>query len=83
MISKEPKINEAVREILSILQVKNDQGEHFLRMLEGLIHRLITSMEDEDPDPYGFMDTAGYLVSLNNLHRFLSILAYPDDDRFD
>lgn len=83
MIPKEPKINDAVKKCLLDLQVKNDQGEHFLKMIEGLIHRLILEMDTEDPDPYDFMTTQGYLTSLVNLHTYICVLAYPDADRFD
>lgn len=79
----EPKINDAVKKCLLDLQIKNDQGEHFLRMIEGLIHRLILELETEDPDPYDLMPTQDYLTSLVNLHAYISTLAYPDGDRFD
>ena len=83
MTSKEPKINDDIKAILLSLQVKNDRGEHFLRMIEGLIHRIIIEMDNDAPDPYNYMPAQEYLTSLVGLHSIIRTLAYPDGDRFD
>ena len=83
MIPKEPKINDEIKAILLSLQVKNDRGEHFLQMIQGLIHRIIIEMDNDAPDPYNYMSAQEYLKSLVGLHSIIGTLAYPDGDRFD